>query len=58
MKRTRFLIGAVGVVALVGIQWVPVPRSNPPVEADIDTPVAVKAVLRRACYDCHPRGTE
>ena len=42
---------------LVGIQAVPISRTNPPVEADVDAPAPVKALLRRACYDCHSHET-
>ncbi len=45
------------VLMLVLIQLVPVDRSNPPVETDIDVAEAVKAVLKRACYDCHSNET-
>jgi hypothetical protein len=49
---------AVGVAALaVAIQLVPVSRTNPPVEADVPAPPEVKALLRRACYDCHSHET-
>lgn len=48
-----------GVLLLVflAIQLVPLDRSNPPVEADLDAPADVKAVLKRACYDCHSNET-
>jgi hypothetical protein len=44
---------ALGVLAL-GIQLVPVTRSNPPVIRELvwDSP-ATRALARRACYDCH-----
>jgi hypothetical protein len=41
------------VVVIVGIQLVPVDRTNPPVRGDFDGPLEVKAILRAACYDCH-----
>ncbi|MCA9000565.1 MAG: heme-binding domain-containing protein [Planctomycetes bacterium] len=41
------------VVALVGMQFVPLDRSNPPVTGEIDAPEKVMTVLRKACYDCH-----
>jgi hypothetical protein len=44
-------------VALVALQLVPVDRSNPPVEVDVAAPANVRAVLRRACYDCHSNET-
>ncbi|MHC4976441.1 MAG: heme-binding domain-containing protein [Planctomycetota bacterium] len=45
------------VLAAVGIQFVPVARSNPPVTLEIDAPEAVLAVLRESCYDCHSNET-
>ncbi len=42
---------------LLAIQAVPVSRTNPPVESDVDAPPVVKALLRRACYDCHSHET-
>jgi len=44
-----------GVLAL--IQWVPVERSNPPVETELPATPQVSEVLRRACYDCHSNET-
>jgi mono/diheme cytochrome c family protein len=40
-------------VALLAAQLVPVERTNPPVQADVVAPPEVKALLRRACFDCH-----
>ncbi len=51
----RVLLGAV--LVLAAIQFVPVNRSNPPVETEIPAPADVRAVLRRACYDCHSNET-
>lgn len=47
----RVLLGVA--LVLAAIQFVPVDRSNPPVETEIPAPENVRAVLRRACYDCH-----
>lgn len=55
MKSRRILV-ALGVL-LLAIQAVPVARTNPPVESDVDAPPDVKALLRRACYDCHSHET-
>ena len=52
---TRALVALV--VALVGIQFVPVDRTNPLVEDEVPAPPEVRAVLRRACYDCHSNET-
>jgi hypothetical protein len=49
--------GLVLLLALVAIQLVPVDTRNPPVTGDVPTSPAVKAVLRRACYDCHSHET-
>lgn len=45
------------VFLLVGIQLVPVERTNPPVTAEIQAPAEVQAILKRACYDCHSNET-
>jgi hypothetical protein len=50
------VIGALGIVGL-GIQLVPVEHTNPPVETEMPAPSAVRAVLKRACYDCHSNQT-
>jgi hypothetical protein len=44
-------------VALVVVQFVPVDRTNPPVETEVAASSEVRAVLRRACYDCHSNET-
>jgi hypothetical protein len=51
----RIIIG-IAIVA-VGIQFVPVDRSNPPVTSEVPASPEVRAVLRRACYDCHSNET-
>ncbi|HSM91581.1 MAG TPA: heme-binding domain-containing protein [Anaeromyxobacteraceae bacterium] len=55
MNLRRALVAA-GVL-LLAIQAIPVSRTNPPVESDVDAPPEVKALLRRACYDCHSHET-
>ena len=42
---------------LVAIQLVQFPRTNPPVAGELAAPAEVKAILRRACYDCHSNET-
>src|SRR5262249_29172476 len=44
-------------VVFVLIQWIPVERSNPPIETEMPAPPEVREVLRRACYDCHSNET-
>jgi hypothetical protein len=54
--KTRWIV--VGVASLLlAIQGIPVQRTNAPVESDVVAPADVKAVLRRACYDCHSHET-
>jgi hypothetical protein len=49
---------AVGLcVGFIVIQFVPVNRTNPPVEGDLRAPAEALSVLRRACYDCHSNET-
>jgi hypothetical protein len=45
------------VLALIAMQFVPVERTNPPVEAEVPAPANIRAVLKRACYDCHSNET-
>ncbi|CAN5205811.1 heme-binding domain-containing protein [soil metagenome] len=45
------------IVVFVGIQLIPVDRTNPPVETEVPAPANVRTVLRRACYDCHSNET-
>jgi hypothetical protein len=55
-KVLRWIVFGV-LSALVGMQLVPVNRSNPAVEVEVPAPTNVRAVLRRACYDCHSNET-
>lgn len=62
MKLILKIVGglvAVGVIALLGIQFVPVQRTNPPVvsEPKWDSP-ETKALAERACFDCHSNQTK
>jgi hypothetical protein len=43
---------------VLGIQLVPVDRSNPPVTGQIEADPAVMAVLRTSCFDCHSNETK
>ena len=56
--RKVILIACLTVVVIgLGIQLVPVERSNPPVVAEVDAPAEVHAVLDAACFDCHSHRT-
>ncbi len=54
-----FLLKTIGllIVAIIMIQFIPVNLTNPPVETEPSTPSDVKAILKRACYDCHSHET-
>jgi len=54
-KKSAFLIG---LLIIIGIQFWPVERRNPPVSSDIQAPPEVKDALRAACYDCHSNETK
>lgn len=54
-KKKTILIG-LGAI-LVAIQFVPLNRTNPPVQGDITAPADIKKILRRSCYDCHSNET-
>lgn len=56
-KRRWKWAGIVALVLVASIQFVPVDRRNPPVTGEIQVPDDVKAVLRRACWDCHSNET-
>lgn len=57
MKLILKIVGglvAVGVIALIGIQFVPVQRTNPPVVSEPQWDSSeTKALAERACFDCH-----
>ncbi len=53
MKKLLLKIILPTVVLLVVIQFIPVTMSNPPIKEEISTSPEVKAILKRACYDCH-----
>ncbi|MCS7054482.1 MAG: heme-binding domain-containing protein [Ignavibacterium sp.] len=54
MKKLLIIIA----VILIGIQFIPVERTNPPVKNEMPMPSKVKEVISRACYDCHSNNTE
>ncbi|MBN2083384.1 heme-binding domain-containing protein [bacterium] len=45
------------IVAVVAIQFVPVERSNPPVEAALVADAQVVEVIKTSCFDCHSNET-
>jgi hypothetical protein len=58
MLRKVLKLALIGlVVVFVGIQLVPVDRTNPPVQGRMPASPQAQDVLRRACYDCHSNET-
>ena len=59
-SKRKFCKSILGLLAVgfVGIQFIPVVRSNPPVLAEIEAPKEVMTIFRRACYDCHSNETD
>jgi len=55
-KSRLIFIGVL--LVLIGIQYIPVEKSNPPALSDIETPMAVKIVFTKSCYDCHSNETK
>ena len=53
MKKLIALI----IFVIIGIQFIPIDRTNPPVQSDIIAPFEIKAVFKKACYDCHSNET-
>jgi Haem-binding domain len=57
MKKRIVGIILLLLVAFAAIQFIPIDRSNPPIEVEISVPSEVKTVLQSACYDCHSNET-
>ena len=57
VRPGRLRVAAAALVAAVAIQFVPVKRDNPQVSFEVDAPGEVRALLERACFDCHSNRT-
>ena len=59
VKTLLLVLIGIGVVGFVGIQFIPVDRSNPPIvsEPNWDSP-ETRALAERACFDCHSNETK
>ena len=44
-------------IIVVGIQFIPVDRTNPPITQEIVAPTNVLSILKTSCYDCHSNET-
>ena len=56
-KILKLLISGVLVMFAV-IQLITVEHSNPPIESEISAAPEVRAILQKACYDCHSNETK
>ena len=56
MKRGKLFLIIIAVI-VIGLQFVPVERTNPPVTGEIQAPANVAAVIEKSCYDCHSNET-
>ena len=56
-RRILLVCGSSFGAALLLAQFFRPELANPPVTADLSAPAPVKAILRRACYDCHSNET-
>lgn len=58
LRRILLIVAGIFIVAFIGIQLIPVNRSDPPVTTQIqwDSP-QTEALTRRACMDCHSNET-
>ena len=58
MGRFVKAVIAILILAFIGIQFIDVEKTNPPVKGDIDAPPEVKTILKKSCYDCHSNETK
>jgi hypothetical protein len=56
-RRPLLLTGIILLIILSGIQFIRPEIKNAPVTEDLEAPPNVKAILERACYDCHSNST-
>jgi len=57
LKRLALVVLGVFAIFALGIQAMPVDRSNPPVTMAVDAPPEVLSILKRSCFDCHSNET-
>ncbi|AYD48262.1 heme-binding domain-containing protein [Arachidicoccus soli] len=46
------------IIGFISLQFIQPSTQNPKVTGDLDAPIAVKQILKRACYDCHSNETK
>lgn len=57
MKKTLWITTLAIIFILIIFQFFRPEVSHPPVTGDVQAPPNVKAILKRACYDCHSNET-
>jgi len=57
-KKKIFKLILLLFICSVILQFIQPSFENPPVTGDINVPTEVKAIIKRACYDCHSNETE
>jgi len=57
MKVSLKRIILIVVFFLIIIQFIPLDRSNPPAESEIQVSPEIHTLLRQSCYDCHSHQT-
>ncbi|OPZ14798.1 MAG: hypothetical protein BWZ10_01841 [candidate division BRC1 bacterium ADurb.BinA364] len=57
MKKKLLIASGALLVVFAGMQFVAVDRTNPTVQSDLEAPGEIKAILVKACYDCHSNET-
>lgn len=58
MRKSLLGLAGAGLVVFIGIQWIPCPTQNPPVETSVEWNSArTRELFHRACADCHSNET-
>src|ERR1700729_1819390 len=57
-RKVGFTALVILLVLGIAIQFIRPGLDNPPVTAEISAPPEVKAILQRACYNCHSNQTQ
>jgi Haem-binding domain len=58
MARIVNIIFIFILLVLLGIQFIPIKKTNPIITQDIQAPAEVKSILRSSCYNCHSNETK
>jgi hypothetical protein len=56
-RKKLWTIFFILVLLFAALQFIRPPLDNPPVTSDLSAPPEVKAILQRACYNCHSNET-